>query len=69
MYSTCGNALKSLAAKIEKWLPTTTKRQYSVTPFVAPLEEQVDNFSCGVFVLIACEMFCGPLLVRHEQNP
>ncbi|OWZ07591.1 hypothetical protein PHMEG_00019994 [Phytophthora megakarya] len=39
MHYTYRNGLKSLAAMIEKCLPSTTKRHYSVTRFLAPLEE------------------------------
>ncbi|KAJ8538933.1 hypothetical protein ON010_g12941 [Phytophthora cinnamomi] len=67
MYSTYSDSVKELAKTIVSSLPPPTKSRCHITPYVAELGHQVDSFNCGIFVLIACELFCGAKFLRRRR--
>eukprot|EP00644_Phytophthora_capsici_P019284 jgi/Phyca11/132892/e_gw1.255.8.1 len=40
-------------------LPTPAKTRYRIRTYESELGTQMDSYNCGLFVLVAFEMFCG----------
>jgi hypothetical protein len=60
MGSSHSEDVKTIANDIVPLLPAPTKRRrYYVHPYNADLGIQLDNYNCGLFVLVACEIYCG----------
>ncbi|KAG1698684.1 hypothetical protein DVH05_014641 [Phytophthora capsici] len=59
MASTYMNGVRALTEKIVTQLPTFAPRKYRVSPYRGNLGVQVDSFNCGMYVLLAFEVFAG----------
>ncbi|ETM55849.1 hypothetical protein L914_00996 [Phytophthora nicotianae] len=51
--------VRALAEKLATCLPDYTPRKYRVQPYQSDLGVQVDSYNCGVYVLVAFELFAG----------
>lgn len=59
MMSTYAVGVRALAEKIVELLPDFSPRKYRVRPYISELGVQVDGYNCGMYMMIAFEMFTG----------
>ncbi|ETI36051.1 hypothetical protein F443_17753 [Phytophthora nicotianae P1569] len=57
----CLEQVSDVAKEIVKLLPPSKspRMRYHIRQFEFDIGIQQDSYNCGVFVLLACEMFCG----------
>ncbi|KUF93266.1 hypothetical protein AM587_10000684 [Phytophthora nicotianae] len=70
MNSSYGSKVRPLADKLVTMLPDFAPRKYRVRLYLSELGVQVDSYSCGMYMLLAFEVFAGAntlsLLSRKE---
>ncbi|ETK82055.1 hypothetical protein F441_12745 [Phytophthora nicotianae CJ01A1] len=59
MLSCFGNQAKAVAKTIQPLLSPSGSTRVRVRPYVFSLRTQTYSYNCGLFVLVAFEMFCG----------
>ncbi|GMF59713.1 unnamed protein product [Phytophthora fragariaefolia] len=58
MMSSYGVSIRAVAQRLLQFMPRSEGR-YKVDPYVTDMGVQVDSYNCGIYVLLAFEMFCG----------
>lgn len=70
MSSSYGVKVRPLAEKMVALLPDFATRKYRIRPYTSELGVQVDSYNCGMYMLLAFEIFAGAenlyLLSRKE---
>ncbi|KAG1702270.1 hypothetical protein DVH05_010060 [Phytophthora capsici] len=59
MNSTYGVNIRPLIEKLVAMVPDFVPRKYRTRAYQSDLGVQVDNYNCGIYMLVAFEIFCG----------
>ena len=51
--------MRSLAEKLTSMVPDASPRRYRVRVYTDDLGVQVDSYNCGIYMLLAFEIFTG----------
>ncbi|ETK88635.1 hypothetical protein F441_07280 [Phytophthora nicotianae CJ01A1] len=58
-------SVRSVAQMLISLLPNDARPRPRMQTFEPGLEVQVDSYNCGIYVLLAFEMFCGAEPLGH----